>query len=192
MARSERSARHPWSVPVLQAEVPQSGRHFHVAADEPTRAAIARLAGVVDLPRLEASFDVTRHGAGGLRVMGRVSATVAQTCSVTLEPMTSELNENVNLVFVPSQAGVPAMMSGREIEVLLEDEPEALIGGMIDLGALATEFLMLGINPYPRKPDSVFEAPPAESKSAGPFAALAGLRQGAQLGRSSNPERKKG
>jgi uncharacterized metal-binding protein YceD (DUF177 family) len=179
-------------MPVLQAEVPQSGRHFHLAADEHTRAAIARLASVVDLPRFEASFDVTRHGPGGLRVVGRVSAAVTQTCSVTLDPMTSEVNEDVDLVFLPSPAGVPATTSEREVEVPLEDEPEALIDGTIDLAALATEFLMLGINPYPRKPESVFEAPVAESKSPGPFAALAGLRDGTQSGPSSSPERKKG
>ena len=32
---------------------------------------------------------------------------------------------------------------------------------MVDLGAVATEFLLLGIDPYPRKPGAVFEAPPA-------------------------------
>ena len=30
--------------------------------------------------------------------------------------------------------------------------PEPLIGGIVDLGALATEFLILGLDPYPRKP----------------------------------------
>ncbi len=124
--------------------------------------------------------------------MGSVSATVAQTCSVTLEPMTSEVNEDVDIVFLPSRTGLPATTSGRDVEVLLEDEPEALIDGTIDLAALATEFLMLGINPYPRKADSVFEAPAAEPKSAGPFAALAGLRNDTRSGPSNSPERKKG
>jgi uncharacterized metal-binding protein YceD (DUF177 family) len=192
MAKSERSARHPWSVPVLQAEVPQSGRHFDLAADEHTRAAIARLAGVVDLPRFEASFHVTAHGPDGLRAVGRVSATVIQTCSVTLDPMTSEVNEDVDAVFLPSPTGLPATTNGRDVEVLLENEPEALIDGTIDLAALATEFLVLGITPYPRKPDSVFEAPACEPKSPGPFAALAGLQKDIQTGPSNSPERKKG
>jgi hypothetical protein len=46
---------------------------------------------------------------------------------------------------------------------------------MIDLGALATEFLILGIDPYPRKPGTVFE-PPWEGGDVGhPFAGLAAL-----------------
>ena len=179
MPKSEGKMQHPWSVPVTQRGVPPSGRHFHIIAEEHTRAAVARLAGVVDLPRLEASFDLTQHGDNGLRVIGRVSATVTQTCSVSLEPMTSDVTEEFGLVFLPSSAGAPATPR-REVEVLLEDEPEVLIDGKIDLGGVATEFLMLGINPYPRKADRMFEAPRVESKSPGPFSAFARLGKGTQ------------
>ncbi|MGZ3360151.1 MAG: YceD family protein, partial [Xanthobacteraceae bacterium] len=65
-----------------------------------------------------------------------------------------------------------------EVEVPLEDAPEPLVGGMIDLGAIATEFLILGLDPYPRKPDAVFEAPPGGDEAAHPFAALAELKKG--------------
>ena len=33
-----------------------------------------------------------------------------------------------------------------------EDEPDPIIDGKIDLGALAAEFFALGLDPYPRKP----------------------------------------
>ena len=49
---------------------------------------------------------------------------------------------------------------------------------MVDLGAVATEFLLLGIDPYPRKPGAVFDAPPAGDPSSHPFAALAALKKG--------------
>jgi hypothetical protein len=182
MSKSERTVQHTWSVPVLQAEVPQAGRLFHLVANEETRTSIARLAGIPALPRLEAEFDVSLHGWNGLHVVGRVSATVCQTCSVTLEPMTSDL---------PPPAGALGSMIGREIEVLLEDEPETLIDGRVDLGVLAAEFLMLGIDPYPRKPDSIFE-PPAEPKSESPFAALAGLGKTPQPNIIGRNARKKG
>ncbi|MGZ5835725.1 MAG: YceD family protein, partial [Xanthobacteraceae bacterium] len=42
--------------------------------------------------------------------------------------------------------------------------------------ALATEFLILGIDPYPRKPGATFVAPASESADGGPFAALAKLK----------------
>ena len=50
------------------------------------------------------------------------------------------------------------------------------IGGVVDLGALATEFLILGLDPYPRKPGAVFEPPQDVKPDPGPFAALAGLK----------------
>ena len=55
--------------------------------------------------------------------------------------------------------------------------PEPLIGGVVDLGALATEFLILGLDPYPRKPGAVFEPPQDVKPDPGPFAALAGLKE---------------
>jgi hypothetical protein len=55
------------------------------------------------------------------------------------------------------------------------DGPEALVDGAVDLGALAIEFLILGLDPYPRKEGAVFQQPPDIEPEPGPFAALAGL-----------------
>ena len=49
--------------------------------------------------------------------------------------------------------------------------------GAVDLGAVATEFLLLGIDPYPRKPGAVFERPAAGRPGGHPFAALAALKK---------------
>src|SRR5258708_27004335 len=89
----------PWSVPVAGGEVPDTGGHFDLVPDERLRDAGARLAGLSALPRLAASFDVTPHGRNGLRVVGRVSASVGQTCVVTLEPIENEIDESIDLVF---------------------------------------------------------------------------------------------
>jgi hypothetical protein len=163
----------PWSVPVVAAEVPETGRHVELAPDERTRQAIARVADVVALPRLEATFDLTRRGAEGLRVEGRVSATVVQNCVVTLEPIESEIDEAIDLVF-RRELGEQA---GASVQELHPWPPEALVGGTVDLGILATEFLILGIDPYPRKEDAVFDAPPAGDPASHPFAALAALKK---------------
>jgi len=53
-----------------------------------------------------------------------------------------------------------------------------------DLGAVATEFLMLGIDPYPRKPWAEFAAPKVDSDGAHPFAALAALKKDPGASRS--------
>ncbi len=165
----------PWHVPVKVDEVPETGARFDFVADAATREAVARLAGLRDLPRLEASFDVNRHGAGGLRVAGRVSATVGQTCVVTLEPLANEVDEEIELLFLPRHVGAEG---GEGEQQGGSDEAEPLIGGQVDLGALATEFLILGLDPYPRKPGAVFQPPQGATPDAGPFAALATLKKG--------------
>ena len=40
---------------------------------------------------------------------------------------------------------------GGRSKVAADDAPEPLVGGVVDLGVVATEFLALGIDPYPRK-----------------------------------------
>ena len=143
----------PWSVPVVAAEVPETGRHVELAPDEATRQAIANVADVAALPSLKATFDLTRHGTEGLRVEGRVLATVVQNCVVTLEPIESKIDEAVHLVFQP-EPGEQPRPSDDEVHLDTKDPPETLVGGAVDLGSLATEFLILGIDPYPRKGDA--------------------------------------
>ena len=92
MPKRQKNVPAPWQVPVAPEYVPEDGRYFDLAADAQTRTGVARIAGLRDLPRLQASFDVRRHG-GGLHVAGRVSATTGQTCVVTLEPLTNEIGE---------------------------------------------------------------------------------------------------
>ena len=170
----------PWHVPVTLDDIPETGQHFELDADAGVRAAVAKVAGLRDLPRMHASFDVTRRGVDGLHVSGSVSATVGQTCIVTLEPLVNEIAETIDLAFIPQHAPEP---SGDEDEKpeprdVRWDDPEPLVGGRIDLGALATEFLILGLDPYPRKPGAMFESPADDKPDPGPFAALAKLTKG--------------
>ena len=177
--KSEAPATPAWHVPVAIAEIAETGQHFDLVADAGVRSAVAQIAGLRELSRFEANFDVTRRGAGGLRVAGRVSATVGQVCVVTLDPVINEVEEVVDLVFMAPQP-MPAGKDDageKEPRGLNWGDPEPLVGGSIDLGALATEFLILGIDPYPRKPGAVFEPPQAPGPEDGPFAALAKLTQ---------------
>ncbi len=176
--RLENAAPGPWRVPVAVEDIPEAGQHFTLAAESDVRAAIARIAGLRDLSRLEADFDVMRHGAAGLHVVGRISASVGQTCVVTLEPLVNDVTEDVDLLFMPQSYGAEIADETNRDEIPRDmkwDELEPLIGGVVDLGALATEFLLLGLHPYPRKPGAVFEPPRDPKPDASPFAALAGL-----------------
>jgi uncharacterized metal-binding protein YceD (DUF177 family) len=168
----------PWSVPVAARDIPETGRRFDIVADENARAAVAHAIGLRALPRLTASLDVSRQGRDGLHVVGHVSATVGQICVVTLEPIENEIDEAVDLMFAPATAPEVSDDGGGHSKVVADDAPEPLVGGMVDLGAVATEFLSLGIDPYPRKADVEFAAPAVEDDTPHPFAALAALKKG--------------
>jgi hypothetical protein len=108
---------------------------------------------------------------------------VGQNCVVTLEPLANEVEEDIDLLYAPLSPPA-ARKAGEDEDADTEserpersrNEPEPLVGGVVDLGALATEFLILGIDPYPRKPGAVFELPQDVKPEPGPFAALAGLK----------------
>jgi hypothetical protein len=112
-----------------------------------------------------------------LHVVGRVSATVGQDCVVSLDPIDNGVEEMVDLVFVPGATPAAGDTAGHEADVAVE-APEPLLNDTVDLGAIATEFLILGIDPYPRKSDAVFQPPAVADESKHPFAALAALRKG--------------
>jgi uncharacterized metal-binding protein YceD (DUF177 family) len=161
----------PWSVPVAVEDIPETGLHRDIDASAAERAGVAEIAAVRDVPRLTASFDLTRLGAG-VRVEGRVSATVGQTCVVSLEPVENEVEEAIGLTFAPVAADVANAKAASG-----DEAPEPLVGGAVDLGAIATEFLILAIDPYPRKAGAQFVPPKAEADGPHPFAALEALKK---------------
>jgi hypothetical protein len=169
----------PWSVPVAVEDIPASGLHLEIEAPAAIRAQVlalvAGLASVRELPRLSAVFELTRRGAR-VHVAGLVSARVAQTCVVTLEPLESDVEETVDVLFAPTPA--EDQPAEREVEFKLGQEAlEPLAGGTVDLGAIATEFLVLGIDPYPRKPGAQFGSLKVGDDGPRHFAALEALKK---------------
>jgi uncharacterized metal-binding protein YceD (DUF177 family) len=169
------NTQNPWSVPVAVDNIPETGLHIEAKAPAEVRAQLVKLANLRDLPHLSAVFDLTRRG-GGVHVAGQVKARVGQTCVVTLEPLENDLDEPINVLFAP-RLEVAATDDGADRRAGDEEPPEPLIEGKVDLGAVATEFLLLGIDPYPRKAGAEFAAVKTADDSARPFAALEALKR---------------
>jgi hypothetical protein len=170
--------RSDWSFRLAREEVPEDGLHLEIVADEAVRGALARTAGVRDVARLAATFDITRTGRDGLHVTGEVTAIVTQNCVVTLEPIEKNLLEPIDLTFVPEPVRASLTVAQGSILGDESEPPDLLEGGAVDLGAIATEYFLLGIDPYPRKAGVEFEAPHDPGAGAGgAFSALAALRK---------------
>ena len=166
--------RETWSDVVRLSELPVRRR---LAPDEATRAAIAATLELDALPQLTAEIEATPW-LDGARVDGRWQAVVTQTCGVTLEPFDSALSGDFSIRAVPADSpNAPAEPKGEiDLELVTEDPPDLLPALEIDLGGYVVEHLALEIDPYPRKPDAVFEPPQAERESS-PFDVLARLKQ---------------
>jgi len=174
------STADPWSVPVTVVQIPDTGLHRDIEAGPAAREAMAEAAGLREILSASASLDVTPKSGGRVHVTGRVRARIGQTCVVTLDPIENELDEPIDLVFAPPEQ-IPDLSAlvdeAAESETETPDPPEPIINGVIDLGRLATDALFLAVDPYPRRPDAVFE-PPVETADPmdHPFAALKALQ----------------
>lgn len=169
----------PWRVPLAVLQIPESGLHRELDADEAVRKAMAEVAGLREVLSAHASLDVTPKGGGRFHVAGNVSARVGQNCVVTLEPIESDIDEPIDLIFAPPEQipELAALVDAAGGDEQIPDPPEPIVNGTIDLGRLATDALFLGIDPYPRKAYAVFEhevTPPDPEDH--PFAALKTLK----------------
>jgi hypothetical protein len=184
----------PWRVPVTVTQVPETGLHRDIEADAAVRGAIADIGGLREVLSAQASFDVTPKSGGRFHVAGQVRARIGQTCVVTLGEIENDIDEPIDLIFAPPEQ-IPQMADlvdeAEETDQETPDPPEPIVDGVIDLGRLATDALFLAIDPYPRKPDAVFE-PMVEAADPEdhPFAALKALKADAKAPAAKKPKRK--
>ena len=156
--------------------LPREGQTVTIEAAPAEREALASFLGLPAIAALTATLKLEPQGCGGARVTGSVHGECTQTCVVSLEPIPATVDEAVDVRFAPKAAADSRSPGPRETQTVSfedDDEPDALIDGKIDLGALAAEFFALGLDPYPRKPGATFEEGAKSEPTDSPFAALA-------------------
>lgn len=149
---------------------------FHPSA--PERQAIADALGLIGLPAMTFDGDIRPAGKRDMVLEGKLTATVVQPCSISLEPVTTKIADPVRRHFIADYK----LPEADELEMPEDDSTEAL-GEVIDAAAVAIEALALALPLYPRAPgvelgEAVFTEPGREPLREGdlkPFAALAGL-----------------
>lgn len=184
----------PWRVPVTVAQIPETGLHRDIEADPAIRGALAGVAGLREILSATASFDLTPKTGGRVHVGGHVRARIGQTCVVTLDPIENDIDEEIDLVFAPPEQ-IPQLADlvdeAAESDEEIPDPPEPIVNGIIDIGRLATDALLLSIDPYPRKPGAVFEPPIiADDPEDHPFAALKALQLQAKSPTPKKPRKR--
>ncbi len=167
----------PFSRVIRVDALPKDGETVTIEASPAEREALAAILELPSIERLSATLTVKRAAMGGARVLGAVSGELTQFCGVTLEPFPATVEEAIDVRFAPRDEEGEARRRHDEPETVSmtdEDEPDPIVDGRIDLGALAAEFFALGLDPYPRKAGAAFEQPPQPIAETTPFAALRG------------------
>ncbi|MCA0994583.1 YceD family protein [Alloyangia pacifica] len=168
---------------------------FRPEAEE--RAAMAEQLGLLGLRKARLAGRLSPEAGGAYRLTAELGATVVQPCVVTLDPVTTRIDEPLNRVFRPA-AQIAEPDPGSEIEVPEEEEDE--LPDVIDLASILTEALSLALPPYPRsegaeaaaeQSSQIIDAAEAEEQDResrpNPFAGLAGLRD--QLSKDEKDEK---
>jgi hypothetical protein len=172
--------RRPMAVAELRrdAETP-----LRIAAEPDELAELARYLDVDRIDRLTLAGFISPAEGGGWRVRGRLVAKLEQVCVVSLAPLRSHHNAEIERLYLPADRLI------EEQEVLVshddEDAPDPFTGS-IDPAQFAVESLALMIDPYPRAASAelhqhTFAAPgvtPLSDETSLPFAGLAVLKPG--------------
>ncbi len=155
---------------------------FDIVPDAAMRTALAERLDIRGLRKFSFKGELRPSGRSDWVLEGVLGATFVQDCAITLDPVTTRVDEPVRRHYVTE---MPAP-EGPEAE-MPEDDSIELLGPVIDPGAVAIEELVLAIPPFPRAagveltPEgTLYAAPdgadPIEDARPKPFAGLAALR----------------
>ncbi len=155
----------------------RDGDRLDIIADDAERSDVAARLGLLSLDRFEAHAALSRDG-DRLRATGRLKAAVQQACVATGEPVPAHIDEPFELLFVPE----PAVGKADDEIELGEGDLDTVFhdGSAIDFGGAVADTLALALDPYPRSAGAdaaLKEAGVMTEEEAGPFAALAALKE---------------
>ena len=178
----------PYSFTVNASRVIDKDETISVEPDAAGLRAIAEVYDLDGINALKADFTLKPYRKAGVRVIGPITATIVQTCVVSLEPFESRIKLYVDRTFEPHSSKprkIRDLNEDGEIEIDLEslDPPDVILDGVLDLGAVICEELALSLDPFPRKPGVEFETADEEEpveeeaeEKPSPFAALQALK----------------
>jgi uncharacterized metal-binding protein YceD (DUF177 family) len=155
--------------------------HFTIEPDSDGRKAIAAALDVLQVKKLKFDGALIPTGRRDWRIEATFGATVSQACVVTLDPVTTRVDEDIKRTYLSEWD----TSEGEEVEIESEDTDDPL-PDTLDLIEVIIEALALSLPAYPRKDGveatvvGVTEPGKAvmTDEDARPFAGLAALRAG--------------
>lgn len=154
-------------------------RDIEVTLEAEQAAALAAELGIDALRKVRLTGRLAPLGKRDWRFTGHLGASVVQQSVVSLDPVTTRIEEDIALSWIADMPEVTADESETP-----EDVTQEPLGVEIDLGALLAEALALALPDYPRGSEeelgeTIFTEPGKTAmtdEAARPFAGLAALR----------------
>ena len=154
--------------------------NFTLEPTAPERKAIAQALGISDVRKLRFVGNIAPSGGRDWRLQATLGATVVQSCVISLEPVTTRIDEEITRLY---SADLPEI-DAPEIE-MPEDETVDPLPASLDIAHVMIEALSLALPAYPRADGArlettVFSEPGVKAMSdddAKPFAGLSALKE---------------
>jgi uncharacterized metal-binding protein YceD (DUF177 family) len=169
-----------FSRPLDVTRVPAQGCTEKISADTKECAALALRFGLPAVHSLAAELQISRWRGEGLKIKGRFTLDLEQTCVVSLDTFRSTLTDTFEGYFLPAKAA-----GGADEIAIAEADAEPFENGIIDMGEAVAEAAALALDPYPKKPGVSFadivddeQASQGEPARSNPFAGLGRLKEG--------------
>jgi uncharacterized metal-binding protein YceD (DUF177 family) len=133
---------------------PDDGVIVELTATAVEREALKTRFDLADLQSLSASVGIEKRTAE-LVLAGTIEAVVAQTCVVTLKPVTSSMEVPFERHYRRREIHEKMVASGETLASEADDiDIDVLEGDEIDVGEAVAEELYLALDPYPRGADA--------------------------------------
>ena len=172
---------------------------INLRPDTSALAAIASYLDLLGLRKVSLTGVLAPFGRRDWQLTARLGATITQPCVVSLQPVTTRIDEAVERVWLAKMpgrdkaGGADGSDGDTEMDENTSLEP---LGRDIDIGRVLSEALALALPLYPRAVDAVLEqenfaAPgvtPMRDEDTRPFAGLADLRDKLENDPESDPD----
>lgn len=153
---------------------------FDLTPTPEERRAVAQALGIIGIKKLRFTGELSPMGRTDWNLTAKLGATVVQECVVTLDPVTTRIDESVTRTYMAELPEIEAS----EVE-MPEDDTIDPLPASVDLAEIMIEALALTLPAYPRSPDAdlgaiIYTEPgsqPMTDDDAKPFAGLGSLRE---------------
>jgi len=163
------------------ASVPVNGKQVRFSVSPGGVEELAKINDLLALDGVSVDASLMPQADDNILAIIHFTARVTQKCVVSLEPVVSDIDETVRLLYTPEAA---LHTDGLDLDLDEDDDEdrEALVDGKINLGAAVAEHFALGLDPYPRRPgvslpEGTVDDGAEEDVRDNPFAVLERLKR---------------